>query len=294
MSKVTASTPYVAPGAPRSPLLLAVAGLLVALASALASRLGFELPTDAGTTAMVAGLLASLVGYGQHLLARREQAEGSTRLDEVLAEAFAEVPPPGAVLEAVERVRARLAGLPAPELATGPRVERQPAPRRATVPPWEDAVGESLRPPTAAEQLHALDPTKPLGLDPWAGMALREILAGTPSGAVGPIEWMPGPARGVLRVVIDGTSRIAAVGDERSIAAALGAELWLEASKNASAGAAQPRSRVHSNALLGDDGEPVSAGDLDSGEISDDPPLDDEADPDERTTERVGLEEVAP
>jgi hypothetical protein len=150
---------------------------------------------------------------------------------------------------------------------------------------------------------------------------------------VGPIEWEPGPAPGAIRVDIDGRTRMATAGDERSIARALGAETWLEAAKNASAephcaeigcsagptwwqgsddrdryslwcdehvpalepgesrhriaaDAPAPRRRVNSNALLDDAGDPVSASDLDSGEISDDP------DPDERTTERVA--EVEP
>lgn len=269
MSNITRSTPYLATGAPTSPMLLAVAGLLVALAAAVAARLGFEIPADASTTTAVAGVLAALVGFVQHRLARREQVAGVVVLDETLAEALAEPPPPPEALsESVERLRARAAGLAPPPHA----------PRRDTI-------------PTADEQLHLLDPSKRLGLDPHAGKALRRVLAGEIRGAEGPIAWRATaePQAPGTRVEIDGVVRWAAAGDEQALARALGAELWLEAEKNASADAGRPdvpspRPRSPSgalfgSALLGDDGEPVSAGDLDSGEIPEDP------DPDQRTSE---------
>jgi hypothetical protein len=115
MSNVTKHTPYVAPGAPTSPMILAVAGLLVAVVTALASRLGFEIAADSTHTAMVAGILAGVWGLVQHRLARREQAAGVPVLDEMLTEALAEAPPsPGAVPASVARLLARAAGGPAP------------------------------------------------------------------------------------------------------------------------------------------------------------------------------------
>jgi hypothetical protein len=241
MSNVTRSTPYVAPGAPTSPLILAVAGLLVAAASALAARLGFELTADGTAVATVAGVLAGLLGLLQHRLARREQQVGAP-----LLRATVTAPPvdPEQVGEALGRLRAMALTYMAPE-----QPRPVPAPDR-----WS----------TAAEQLHLLDPEAPPGLDRWSGKALRRILAGEHRGAEGPISWrVLGDDAQRLQVAIDGTVRMAVLEDEQSVARALGAELWLAAAKNASADAPLPRPRVPSGALLDSDGEPVSAGDLD-------------------------------
>lgn len=253
MSNITRSTPYLAPGAPKSPIVLAIAGLLVLLASVVASKLGFTLAADADTTAMVASALVTIVGLVQHRMARGEQADGAPKLAATIAAALAEPPP-----EPVVNTRSHLDG-DSPKLL-------------------ESAGGAS---PTidAAAQLHEIDPSKRLGLDPWAGMALREILAGDERGAAGPIEWCLSVG-GRIRVDIDGIVRWATPGDPMSVARAVGAERWLEVDGSVPA----PRSHVPSNALLDDDGAPVSAGDLDSG-------AEEDADPDERTTERVAIGE---
>lgn len=331
MSNITRSTPYLAPGAPKSPIVLATAGLLVLLASAVASRLGFTIATDGDTIVGVASALVTIVGLVQHRMARGEQADGAPKLAAAVVAALAEPPPsPEGVPDAMARVLARanrlvkgkrVRGIPVVSTRSHPE-DAADAKVRIVTHPWccepgckatpiwwqgsngvdhysvwctahlpRAAKGELRYPlvgadpgPTtgneppeidAAAQLHALDPSKRMGLDPWAGMALREILKGEQEGSAGPIEWSS--AAGGLRVVIDGYSRWAAPDDPRSVAAAVGAERWLEADGSVPA----PRPRVPSSALLDDEGTPISAGDLDSGEIEED------TDPDERTTERV-------
>jgi uncharacterized membrane protein len=74
--KIPRSAPYLAPGAPKSPRIVAIAGVLVTLAALVASWWGLELPTDPNTVGIVAGVLATLVGLWQDRGARREQAAG--------------------------------------------------------------------------------------------------------------------------------------------------------------------------------------------------------------------------
>jgi hypothetical protein len=278
MSQITRSTPYVAPGAPTSPLLLAVASMLVALASLLAARLGFEIPVDPTTAATVAGFLGAAWGFVQNHLARREQARGAAPL----VAAVTMTPPAGpeGVAEALGTLREAARGHGVPTAAEGLAEipSALPRQRETTQPPLDPAV-----------QLHALDPDARPGLDRWSGLALRRILRGEERGVVGPIEWCwSGTDR--IRVDIDGVTRMATRGDEESIARALGAELWLEASKNAGEAQARPSPRseaMFGTGLLDVDGEPVSAGDLDSGEVTgkDWPPADEDPDPDQRGKE---------
>lgn len=267
MSNVTRHTPYVAPGAPSSPIIMAVAGLLVAVASTVAARLGFKLPADSMTVASVAAALVGLVGFLQSRLAQREQLVGARLLRATVA-----APPvdPEQVGEALGRLRALALQRPrrAPKRrlpVKGFRIEG--APRQTTIPTG----------PTAAEQLRLLDR--------WSGKALRRILAGERWGTEGPISW-EATGRHLLAVEIDGIARDADLDDIGSVAAACGADAWLEVDSGfmrdsggrwMAVDQPAPRPRIPSGALLDSGGDPLTPGDLDSGELEAE-----DADPDER------------
>jgi hypothetical protein len=160
MSNITRSTPYVAPGAPTSPLLLAVASMLVALASLLAGQLGIELLIDPTTAGALAGFLGAAWGFAQNYLARREQAAGVPKLDKIMTEALAEPPPdPEDLPESVERLRALAAGrpVPRPAVAAGAIVlpaRLTPEQRRQL----EKDFGPLLEPPAPAPRSTMPDP----------------------------------------------------------------------------------------------------------------------------------------
>lgn len=172
--KPTRSTPYVAPGAPTSPLWGRAVGLLLAAVAWVAGHFGMEMEFSAEDVMLVAGLAFAGWSAWQDRRARAEQAPGVDLLEAALDE------PPSTerllLADSVERLRQRRQGL------------------------------------------QRLDPPEPV---------------------VEPVE----PAL------------------------------------------VEPRVHLPSGALLDDDGEPVSAGDLDS---RDDP------DPDERSTERVTRADVEP
>ena len=85
------ATPYVADGAPRSPMIMAISAIVVGIVLQVCERYGLAPPEQLDTATVAAGLMAAW-SFMQHTLARREQSRGI----EKLAEARAELPP-GAV-----------------------------------------------------------------------------------------------------------------------------------------------------------------------------------------------------
>lgn len=73
------STPYLAPGAPASPLRQAIAGALVAIVSAVSLALGWSLELPAEAAWAISGLLVSIGGLWMDRRARAEQVASLTR-----------------------------------------------------------------------------------------------------------------------------------------------------------------------------------------------------------------------
>lgn len=92
MDKPNRTEPYVAPGAPRSPRVVAIASAIVAVAALAANLLELELHLDLEIVLAVVGGVYAVIGGLQDRAARGEQAAGVAKL----AEARAELPP-GAV-----------------------------------------------------------------------------------------------------------------------------------------------------------------------------------------------------
>lgn len=90
--KPARTEPYVAPGAPKSPLRVAIAGVITAVLALLALWWPKAGQVSPQLVAAVAGGVVSVIALWQDRAARREQAAGVPRL----AAARAELPP-GAV-----------------------------------------------------------------------------------------------------------------------------------------------------------------------------------------------------
>ena len=78
--KIAPSTPYVAPGLPRSPKAVALAGLISAAVAVLAIFTGHELKVSSEVVAALASGIVGLVGWLQHRGARLEQEQGVPKL----------------------------------------------------------------------------------------------------------------------------------------------------------------------------------------------------------------------
>lgn len=273
--KVSRATPYVAPGAPTSPLWGRAVGLVLAAIAWIAGRFGLELEFSAEDVMVVAGLAFSAWSTWQDRRARAEMVPGVDLLEAALDE------PPSAerlpLADSVERLRkkkaeasARLTVLDPPE-------------------PVDEPIEPAMVDPRASTQGEEWEK--------WAREAFAAICSGQAEGKVGPISWHQGES--VTRLTVYGYNHAIAPGDTFRAALVLGlpdayvrlqaideqvrdpatptelreelrGELLdaMEANGQADVHFAEVQPRVHlpSGALLNDDGEPVSASDLDSEE----------------------------
>lgn len=81
MMKIKTSVPYIAARAPRSPLVIAVSGAVVALLIILAGRLGVSLPPEESLTVAVSSIIMAGIALLQRHLAAKEQRTGAALLE---------------------------------------------------------------------------------------------------------------------------------------------------------------------------------------------------------------------